>query len=77
MPATVAPTPAPSPPVVAPVAPPTVASAAPPRAASPPDYLAPPATPAERQARCTEILQKASLERITADETDYFKRECK
>ena len=75
-PATAAPTPAPSPPIVAPVA--TVASAArAPRAANPPDYLAPPATAAERQARCTEILQKASLERITADETGYFKRECK
>jgi len=42
-----------------------------------PDDLAPPATAAERQARCTEILQKASLERITAAETNYFKRECK
>ena len=36
------------------------------------------ATSAEnRQARCTEILQKASLEKITAAETDFFKRECK
>jgi len=34
-------------------------------------------TPAERQARCTEILQKASLEKITPAETDFFKRECK
>ena len=41
------------------------------------DELAAPATPAERQARCTEILQKASLERITLAETNYFKRECK
>jgi len=47
------------------------------RAAALPDDLAPPATAAERQARCTEILQKASLERITAAETNYFKRECK
>ena len=31
----------------------------------------------ERQARCTEILQKASLERITAAETSFFKKECK
>ena len=53
------------------------ASATPPRVPSPPDALAPPATAAERQARCTEILQKASLERITAAETNYFKRECK
>nr|HET7858144.1 hypothetical protein [Caldimonas sp.] len=35
------------------------------------------ATPLERQARCTEILQKASLEKITPAETDFFKRECK
>ena len=37
----------------------------------------PPASPLERQARCTEILQKASLEKITPAETDFFKRECK
>ena len=35
------------------------------------------ASPQERHARCTEILQKASLENITAAETDFFKRECK
>jgi hypothetical protein len=35
------------------------------------------ATPQERHARCTEILQKASLEKITAAETDFFKQECK
>jgi len=35
------------------------------------------ATPLELQARCTEILQKASLEKITPAETDFFKRECK
>ena len=34
-------------------------------------------SPEDRQARCTEILQKASLEKITAAETDFFKRECK
>jgi hypothetical protein len=34
-------------------------------------------SPEERQARCTEILQKASLEKITPAETDFFKRECK
>ena len=34
-------------------------------------------SPDERQARCTEILQKASLEKITPAETDYFKRHCK
>jgi hypothetical protein len=31
----------------------------------------------ERRARCIEILQKASLEKITPTETDFFKRECK
>ncbi|MEP7302837.1 MAG: serine/threonine-protein kinase [Caldimonas sp.] len=43
----------------------------------PADDLRPPGSAAERQARCTEILQKASLERITAAETSFFKRECK
>ena len=40
-------------------------------------YLAPPANEAERQARCIEILQKASLEQITPAETLFFKKECK
>jgi serine/threonine protein kinase len=65
--------PSPTPTAARPATPP----AAPTRAAALPDDLAPPATAAERQARCTEILQKASLERITAAETNYFKRECK
>ncbi len=34
-------------------------------------------SPLERQARCTEILQKASLEKITPAETEFFKSECK
>ena len=34
-------------------------------------------SPLERQARCTDILQKASLEKITSAETDFFKQECK
>ncbi|HEV7577828.1 MAG TPA: protein kinase [Caldimonas sp.] len=34
-------------------------------------------SPLERQTRCTDILQKASLEKITPAETDFFKRECK
>jgi hypothetical protein len=42
-----------------------------------PAPVAPTASPLERQARCTEILQKASLEKITPAETDFFKRECK
>jgi hypothetical protein len=36
-----------------------------------------PATPAQRQARCIDILQKASLEKITTAETEYFKKECR
>ena len=35
------------------------------------------AAPLEGQARCIEILQKASLEKITPAETEFFKRECK
>jgi len=42
-----------------------------------PVNVAPVGTPAEGQARCIEILQKASLEKITPAETDFFKRECK
>jgi hypothetical protein len=37
----------------------------------------PAAVPIERQSRCIEILQKASLEKVTPAETDFFKRECK
>jgi serine/threonine protein kinase len=51
--------------------------AAPIAASAPSAELAPIATPAERQARCLEILQKASLERISAAETSFFKKECK
>ena len=41
---------------------------------------APPATaavPVERQARCIDILQRASLERISPADADFFKKECK
>jgi serine/threonine protein kinase len=62
-----------------------------PRAAAPAALVAPPAasattpasavglsaTPPERPARCIEILQKASLERISAADTEFFKSECK
>ena len=67
------PTPTPTATTTAPLA----VSGAPARAPTPSDELAPPATAAERQARCTEILQKASLASITPAETVYFKRECK
>ena len=33
--------------------------------------------PVQREARCIEILQKASLEKITVAETEFFKKECK
>ena len=60
--------------VALPTAPP-VARSLPPVATAPAPLVATSAE--ERQARCTEILQKASLEKITAAETDFFKRECK
>jgi len=61
------------------------ATAAPPAAPAnarslPPVPMAAPivaTSPEDRQARCTEILQKASLEKITAAETEFFKRGCK
>jgi hypothetical protein len=66
-------------PAVAPAA--TPAARVPSQAARPSAPVAAPpitaATPLERQARCIEILQKASLEKITPAETDFFKRECK
>jgi hypothetical protein len=36
-----------------------------------------PGTPTERRAHCIEILQKASLERISAADTEFFKKECR
>ena len=53
----------------------TVAAA--PASVAAPHGAAPGAVPLEGQARCIEILQKASLEKITPAETDFFKRECK
>jgi len=37
----------------------------------------PPASPYARGARCSDILQKASLEPLTAEEAAYLKRECR
>jgi len=62
-------------PTVAPPTAPAVARSRPPAATTPTPLVATSAE--ERQARCTEILQKASLEKITPAETDFFKRECK
>jgi serine/threonine protein kinase len=85
--ATPTPTPAPAAPTATPRTPPAAsAAAAPPtapaaaRTVSPAPMAPGPlvaTSPEERQARCTEILQKASLEKITPAETDFFKRECK
>jgi serine/threonine protein kinase len=71
MPAPVAATPAPAPPR------PSVTVAAAPASVAAPAPAPPGAAPLEGQARCIEILQKASLEKITPAETDFFKRECK
>jgi serine/threonine protein kinase len=57
--------------------PPAARTAAPVAAAAPAPAALVATSPEERQARCTEILQKASLEKITPTETDFFKRECK
>jgi serine/threonine protein kinase len=77
-PAVLANPPAPTAAVVsAPLAAVPVAAAASARATGATDTLGSPGTAAERQARCTEILQKASLESITPAETNFFKRECK
>ncbi len=40
-------------------------------------FRAPGPVPVERQGRCIEILQKASLEKITPAETEFFRKECK
>ena len=79
---TVAPTPAPAPPAAArprrePPAESRPAPVAP--SAYPPTY-APAYPPAPRPAvgvRCSDILQKASLEPLTAEEAAYLKRECR
>ncbi|MEO7115662.1 MAG: hypothetical protein ABIZ18_07360 [Caldimonas sp.] len=66
-----APAPAPAPAITtaAPAAPTTrTAAASAPAAATDPN---------PRQSRCIDILQKASLEKITVAETEYFKKECK
>jgi hypothetical protein len=39
--------------------------------------VVPVAPPAERLTRCTDILQKASLEPISPAETEFFKKECR
>ena len=56
---------------------PTVASRPATRIAAASTPLVAPTDPIERQARCIEILQKVSLEKITAAETTYFKKECR
>ena len=77
-PPSVAPKPTTPPPAIAKPALMAIARPAPPaaRPISPPPVPAA-ASPLERQARCTEILQKASLEKITPAETEFFKTQCK
>ncbi len=62
-------------PAPAPAPTPEPATVAPVRASTP--EQAAPASPAERQARCLDILQKASLEPISQADTVFFKKECK
>ena len=64
--------------VVAPaVAAPVAIPAAPTRTAAASAPLVASTDPVQRQARCIDILQKASLEKITVAETEFFKKECK
>ncbi len=53
----------------------------PPQRRSPPTVMAappgaPPADAAGTRAKCSDILQKGSLETLTASETEYLRREC-
>ena len=64
------PTPAPSPPPAPRVEPPRATRIAPPPAPAPTKVGSVPA-------RCSDILQKASLEPMTAEEAAYLKRECR
>ena len=69
-----------APPVPTPLPTPTPAprpSAVVPAPAPVPVATAAPADPHARSSRCLDILQKASLEQITATETEFFKKECK
>ncbi|MEE8616649.1 MAG: hypothetical protein V3T11_15725, partial [Roseateles sp.] len=54
-------------------APPSVAAA--PAASKP--RIAAPARAKPNGSRCSDILQKASLEALTPAETDYLKKECR
>lgn len=67
------PTAAPSP---APVPPPRVEATARPPTVRPAPTPAPVVSAAD-QARCTDILQKASLQALSSSETDFLKRVCK
>ena len=74
--------PAPQPPLAtgakpATVAAPRAAAASVPTPTLAPAASSPAATAAELQARCIDILQKASLEKISAADTEFFKKECK
>ena len=73
-----APAPAPAPVATAAPAPiPAAIPAVPTRTAPASAPLVASTDPVQRQARCIDILQKASLEKITVAETEFFKKECK
>nr|WP_297350427.1 protein kinase [uncultured Caldimonas sp.] len=83
-PAPVAATPPPAPPAVAtapaaprPAAPAPRAEAVRPPAPAPAPAAAAPVVSKADQSRCTEILQKASLEPLSSSETEFLKRVCK
>ena len=63
--------------VPAPTPAPAAIPAAPTRTAAASAPLVASTDPVQRQARCIDILQKASLEKITVAETEFFKKECK
>lgn len=72
--------PVPPPPAPPPASAPEPAAPAPKPAAAAASKPRPAPTPAAvgtRGARCSDILQKASLEPLTASEADYLKRECR
>ena len=71
-------TPAASPPSAAvPRTAPTPASSPTSHHAAPPQPVTVARAAATAPARCSELLQKASLEALSADETAFLKRECR
>jgi hypothetical protein len=48
-----------------------------PAAATPPRVEAPPKNAGVKPAKCSDILQKASLEPISREEAEFLRRECR